>query len=85
MSGRVLEIAEYVLSNIMENVVGANIRNFSCVVIVGARFIMHKFSSFLRLVGLVANCNRSLRSRGLEWLEVGVPAGDSSMSIWCPC
>lgn len=31
MSGRVLEIAEYVLSNIMENVVGASIRNF-CVV-----------------------------------------------------
>ena len=29
MSGRVLEIAEYVLSNIMENVVGANIRKFS--------------------------------------------------------
>lgn len=28
MSGRVLEIAEYVLSNIMENVVGANIRKF---------------------------------------------------------
>ena len=47
MSGRVLEIAEYVLSNIMENVVGANIRKF-CVLsnmmeyIVGAN--IRKFS-----------------------------------------
>ena len=43
MSGRVLEIAEYVLSNIMENVVGANIRNFSLSVnVVGTN--IRKFS-----------------------------------------